>query len=76
MNRAIERLARAGFEDTVYDEAIVAEEMGNIGPVFALGSAPVVIWGARSPLCHANRTGSPLTGPLRPILPTITYLTM
>ena len=46
LDKAVERLARAGFEDTVYDEAIVAEEVGNIGPVFAPGSAPVVIWGS------------------------------
>jgi fructose-1,6-bisphosphatase/inositol monophosphatase family enzyme len=30
---AVERLARAGFEDAVYDEGIVSEEVGNVGPV-------------------------------------------
>src|ERR1700704_1247870 len=46
LDKAVERLARAGFEDTVYDEAIVAEEAGNGGPlVFAPGYAPVMVWG-------------------------------
>ena len=43
LDKAVGRLARAGFEDTVYDEAIVAGEALNVGPpVFAPGSAPVV----------------------------------
>jgi len=32
LDEAVERLAAAGFEDTVYDEAIVAEEPGILGP--------------------------------------------
>jgi hypothetical protein len=36
--RADERLAAAGFEGTVYDEAVVADEPGNAGPV---GPVPV-----------------------------------
>jgi hypothetical protein len=39
LDNAIERLAGAGFEDTVYDEAIVGEELGNFGPS-GLGAAP------------------------------------
>jgi fructose-1,6-bisphosphatase/inositol monophosphatase family enzyme len=41
LDKAVERLARAGFEETVYDEAIVAEEAGSMGPALAPGSAPV-----------------------------------
>jgi hypothetical protein len=45
LDGAIERLADAGFEDTVYDEAIVAGEPGNVGPAFAsgLGTAPGIV---------------------------------
>ena len=35
MDRAVERLAEAGFEDTVYDDAIVALEAVNVGPIVA-----------------------------------------
>jgi hypothetical protein len=50
LDKAVERLARAGFEDTVYDEAIVAGEAVNIGsPVFASGYAPAVVWGSAEP---------------------------
>ena len=45
LDKAVERLARAGFEDTVYDEAIVSEELGSIGGIFAPGSGPAVYWG-------------------------------
>jgi hypothetical protein len=46
LDRAVEQLAAAGFEDTVYDQAIVAEESGNVGPVpvgpvIAAGAVPV-----------------------------------
>ena len=47
LEKAVERLARAGFEDTVYDEGIVAGEAVNVGPaVFAPGYAPAVVWGS------------------------------
>jgi phosphoserine phosphatase RsbU/P len=50
LDKAIERLARAGFEDTVYDEAIVGEQAINVGtPVFASGSAPPVVWDSAEP---------------------------
>ena len=50
LDKAVERLDRAGFEDTVYDEAIVGEEAVNVGPpVFAPGSAPAVVWGSAEP---------------------------
>ncbi len=46
LEKAVERLARAGFEDTVYDEGIVGGEAVNVGPtVFAPGYAPAVVWG-------------------------------
>jgi hypothetical protein len=47
LDKAVERLARAGFEDTVYDEGIVAGELCDVGPVvFAPGYAPAVVWGS------------------------------
>jgi len=51
LDRAVERLARAGFEDTVYDVAIVAGEAVNSGGsvVFAPGYAPAVVWGSAEP---------------------------
>jgi hypothetical protein len=50
LDKAVERLARAGFEDTVYDEAIVAEEPSNAGSVvFAPGYAPPIVWGSAEP---------------------------
>jgi hypothetical protein len=46
LDKAVERLARAGFEDTVYDEGIVSEETGHVGGgIFAPGSGPAVYWG-------------------------------
>ena len=42
MDKAVERLAAAGFDDTVYDEAIVPENTGTGAPVFAPGLAPPV----------------------------------
>jgi hypothetical protein len=41
LDEAIEQLARAGFEDTVYDEAIVGGAPGNVGMV--LGAAPGMV---------------------------------
>ena len=50
LDKALERLARAGFEDTVYDEAILGEQAINVGaPVFASGSAPAVVWDSAKP---------------------------
>jgi hypothetical protein len=51
LDRAVEQLARAGFEDTVYDVAIVAGETVNSGGsvVFAPGYAPAVVWGSAEP---------------------------
>jgi hypothetical protein len=50
LDKAVGRLARAGFEDTVYDEAIVAGQACDVGPaVFAPGYAPAVVWGSAEP---------------------------
>jgi hypothetical protein len=43
MDKAVERLAAEGFDDTVYDEGIVPEDTGTVAPVFAPGSAPPVV---------------------------------
>jgi hypothetical protein len=51
VEKAIERLAVAGFEDTIYDEAIVAEQPGSAGaiPFRAPGSAPEKVLGSDAP---------------------------
>jgi hypothetical protein len=55
----VEQLAAAGFEDTVYDEAIVAEQPGSFGalPSRAPGSAPETVLGSSAPnlLSKADR---------------------
>jgi hypothetical protein len=43
LDEAIERLAEAGIEDTVFDEAIVAGEAGNAGSALGPGSAAGII---------------------------------
>ena len=43
LEKAVERLAAGGFEDTVYDEAIVAGEAGNVGTASAPDSATGVL---------------------------------
>lgn len=45
LDQAVTRLAGAGFDDTVYDEGIIAGEAHSLGLVFAPGSAPAVVWG-------------------------------
>jgi hypothetical protein len=46
LDRAVDKLARAGFDETVFDEAIVAEDAGRGDPiVFALGHTPALAWG-------------------------------
>jgi hypothetical protein len=51
VEKAIEQLAAAGFEDTVFDEAIVAEQPGSAGaiPFRAPGSAPERVLGEDAP---------------------------
>jgi len=52
MDRAVERLAAAGFDDTVYDEAIVKEEPGSVDPAIptlAPRSSPEVVLGSDEP---------------------------
>ena len=76
LDKAVGRLARAGFEDTVYDEAIVAEEPSNAGlVVFAPGYAPAMVWGVAEPTLKPNLASMPLSRPLKLILPIITCRT-
>ena len=52
VEKAIERLAAAGFDDTVLDEAIVAERPGGADaarPVRASGAAPDMVLGDDAP---------------------------
>jgi hypothetical protein len=50
LDKAVDKVARAGFQDTVFDEAIVAEEAGKGGPiVFAPALSPAVAWGNAEP---------------------------
>jgi hypothetical protein len=42
LERAVERLAASGFEDTIYDEAIVAQEPSNVVPVGPIPVGPVL----------------------------------
>jgi hypothetical protein len=45
VDQAVTRLARAGFEDTVFDEGIIAGEAHSLGLVFASGFGPPEVWG-------------------------------
>ena len=50
LDKAARRLAHAGFEDTIYDEAIVAGEPGNFGAtVFSPGYGRAVALGQCQP---------------------------
>jgi hypothetical protein len=62
VERAVERLAAAGFEDTVFDEEIVAQEPANVAPVGPVPVGPVLAPGVAS----AEASGS-----VEPDLPTI-----
>jgi hypothetical protein len=73
LDKAVERLARAGFEDTVYDESIVAGEAGNgcSSVVFAPGYSPAMGLGGAEPngdRSVVSTASRPLWRPLRPIL--------
>jgi hypothetical protein len=48
MDQAVERLAAAGFDDTVYDEAIVKEEPGSLDPAVPT-LAPRLVLGSDEP---------------------------
>jgi len=43
LEKAVEQLAAAGFEDTVYDEAILAREAGNVASTSELGTIAHVL---------------------------------
>ena len=52
VERVVERLAAAGVEAAVYDEALVTEEPGSVDPAvptLAPGSAPEVVLGSGEP---------------------------
>jgi hypothetical protein len=72
VDQAVTRLARAGFEDTVYDEGIIAGEAHSLGLVFAPGSAPAVVWGTPNQPWIASQTIKRLFGLSKPIWPIIT----
>jgi hypothetical protein len=48
MDQAVEQLAAAGFDDTVYDEAIVKEEPGSLDPAVPT-LAPRLVLGSHEP---------------------------
>ena len=59
-DRAVERLAAEGFEDSVFDQATVSEGPGNsgptpVGPVLVAGAVPVQAIGKRD-LSRATRS--------------------
>jgi TRAP-type C4-dicarboxylate transport system substrate-binding protein len=52
LEKAVERLSRADFENTVYDQTIVAQEFREVSaarPALAPGSAPEVALGSDAP---------------------------
>lgn len=50
LDKAVNKLARAGFDETVYDESIVAEDASKGEPIaFALGHTPATFWGNAQP---------------------------
>jgi hypothetical protein len=67
VEKATEELAAAGFEDTVFDEAIVAEQPGSAGaiPFRAPGSAPERTLGENAPNLISKRIAAPLSRRLR-----------
>ena len=56
LDKSVGRLAHAGFEYTVYDEAIVAGEPGSFGSVvFWSGYGPAVSWGSTELITKRGR---------------------
>ena len=51
LDKAVNKLARAGFDETVYDESIVAEDVSKGEPIaFALGHTPAAFWDNARPV--------------------------
>ena len=51
LDKAVNKLARAGFDETVYDESIVAEDAYKGEPIaFALGHTPAAFWDNAKPV--------------------------
>ena len=74
LERAVERLAAAGFEDTLYDEAIVALDAGNVAPVgpFPMDHPVVAPVGpAPIPVLAPGVVATEASGSVEPDLPTI-----
>jgi hypothetical protein len=61
LERAVERLAAAGFEDTLYNEAIVALDAGDVATV---GRVPI-------PVVAPGVVATEASGSVEPDLPTI-----
>jgi hypothetical protein len=51
LDKAVNKLARAGFDETVYDESIVAADASQGEPIaFALGHTPATFWDNPKPV--------------------------
>ena len=51
LDKAVNKLARAGFDETVYDESIVAQDASKGAPIaFALGHTPAAFWDNAKPV--------------------------
>jgi hypothetical protein len=71
VDQAVTRLARAGFEDTVFDEGILAGEAHSLGLVFASGFGPLEVWGTPETPAGENQIIRRSSRLLSPIWPTI-----
>jgi hypothetical protein len=55
LDKAVNKLARAGFDETVYDESIVAEDAPKGDPIaFNLGHTPATFWGNAQPVLRSK----------------------
>ena len=74
VDQAVERLAAARFDDTVYNEAIVLK----IRATSLLSLRRVLLrrwwWAVSTPIRHLSMSGAPLSAPLGNILPNTTCL--
>jgi hypothetical protein len=62
LERAVEQLANAGIEDTVYDEAILAQETGPAPSASTPESGPGVLLRSVQPNLPLDLTGTLLSG--------------
>ena len=76
LDKAVNKLARAGFDETVYDESIVAEDASKGEPIaFALGHTPAAFWDNARPVMPSKRTAAPSSALLKHILPITIFRT-